>query len=82
MIAIMMRSIYTDVEENKERRGKQMRTCPKCTKTYTERPALSRVDSKTEICPTCGMLEAVRSIPKGAMSADQIAELEKTVREL
>lgn len=59
-----------------------MRTCPTCNKTYTERPALSRADNKTQICPTCGMLEAIRSIPKGAIPAEQIAELENTVKEL
>lgn len=39
--------------------------CPKCGHTYTERPALSRVDNKTAICPTCGTLEALASIPGG-----------------
>lgn len=59
-----------------------MRTCPTCNKTYAERPALSRADSKTEICPTCGMLEAIRSIPEGAIPAEQVAELKKAVKKL
>lgn len=35
------------------------RVCPTCGKFYTEHPALSRKDNKTEICPTCGMNEAI-----------------------
>ncbi len=35
------------------------RTCPKCGKEYTEHPALSRTDNKTEICPECGVREAL-----------------------
>lgn len=36
-----------------------MRTCPICGKDYIEYPALSRKDNETEICPDCGMLEAL-----------------------
>lgn len=32
--------------------------CPKCGCEYFEHPALSRVDD-FEICPECGMLEAL-----------------------
>ena len=35
------------------------RTCPKCGRTYQDYPALSRVDNKTEICPECGVREAL-----------------------
>ena len=38
------------------------RICPKCGKTYSEHPALSRVDDETEICPDCGILEALESM--------------------
>ena len=38
------------------------RICPKCGKAYTEHPALSRVDDETEICPDCGILEALESM--------------------
>ena len=34
-------------------------TCPKCGKSYTGRPALSRLDNTTAICPDCGTLEAL-----------------------
>ena len=44
----------------------EKRTCPKCGRTYTERPALSRNDNNTLICPDCGTLEALEAagIPK------------------
>lgn len=37
---------------------KEERTCPICERVYTEHPAISRRDNKTEICPECGMTEA------------------------
>lgn len=36
-----------------------MRTCPICGKLYGEYPAISRQDNKTEICPDCGLDEAL-----------------------
>ena len=36
--------------------------CPRCGKVYTDRPAISRVDDKTPICPDCGTREALESI--------------------
>ncbi len=36
-----------------------IRTCPFCNETYEDYPALSRMDNKTEICPTCGVREAL-----------------------
>ena len=33
--------------------------CPKCGRTYQGYPALSRKDNRTEICPGCGILEAL-----------------------
>lgn len=35
--------------------------CPKCGCEYTGRSALSREDNKTEICPDCGMREALNA---------------------
>lgn len=35
--------------------------CPKCGYEYTGRPALSRKDNRTEICPDCGMREALNA---------------------
>lgn len=34
-------------------------TCPRCKKVYTEYPALSRLDNKTDICSKCGTEEAL-----------------------
>ena len=42
------------------------RKCPRCGRTYTEHPAISRSDSKTEICPDCGIVEAMEAYLKGA----------------
>ena len=39
-----------------------IRTCPRCGASYRAVPALSRVDNATEICPDCGILEALESI--------------------
>ncbi len=33
--------------------------CPKCGKYYTGYPALSRRGNRTEICPECGIKEAL-----------------------
>lgn len=35
------------------------RTCPRCGKVYLDYPAISRKDNKTEICPECGLAEAL-----------------------
>ena len=43
--------------------------CPRCGKVYTDRPAISRADNKTPICPDCGTREALESI--GIDSAEQ-----------
>ena len=37
----------------------RMRICPKCGKHYSEHPAISREDNKSEICPDCGFHEAI-----------------------
>ena len=36
--------------------------CPKCGQIFTERPAVSRVDGTTLICPDCGTREALASL--------------------
>lgn len=33
--------------------------CPLCGQIYDARPALSRADGKTSICPDCGIREAL-----------------------
>lgn len=36
--------------------------CPKCGQPYKGRPALSRYDVKTLICPDCGVREALATL--------------------
>ena len=48
--------------------------CSRCGKVYTGRPAISRVDDKTPICPDCGTREALESI------GIDIAEQDKNLR--
>ena len=43
--------------------------CPRCGKEYSDRPAISRADNKTPICPDCGTRESLESI--GIDSAEQ-----------
>ena len=38
------------------------RICPACGGPLTAHPALSRIDNKTEICPDCGLIEALSMI--------------------
>lgn len=33
--------------------------CPKCHSEFVGYPALSRIDNETEICPACGVREAI-----------------------
>ena len=40
----------------------QPRICPLCGRAYDEPPALSRMDNQTDICPRCGMMEALAAI--------------------
>ena len=40
----------------------RLSVCPRCGKPYFERPALSRVDNETLICPDCGTREALADL--------------------
>lgn len=51
------------MEKNSER------TCPKCGRTYTAPPALSRKDNETLICPICGIAEGISSLPEELQTA-------------
>lgn len=46
--------------------------CPRCGKAYTGRPAISRADNKTPICPDCGTREALESIVVDTAEQDEI----------
>lgn len=51
------------------------RNCPKCGCTYTERPAVSRTDNETMICPDCGTREALESIGISKDEQDKIISI-------
>ena len=46
--------------------------CPRCGKEYTGRPALSRADNQTPLCPDCGTREALESIGIDIAEQDKI----------
>lgn len=43
-------------------RMSERKMCPMCHREYTERPAISRVDGITPICPDCGTRQALGSL--------------------
>ncbi len=45
-----------------KRSTRKSRVCPRCGQTYSEPPALSRVDNETLICPDCGTREALATL--------------------
>ena len=49
------------LHESVTRKIFEVQRCPKCKKEFTECPALSRIDNETEICPECGINEAMKS---------------------
>ncbi len=53
---------------------REIGVCPRCGKTYTEPPALSRTDNETLICPDCGTREALESLGVSAEEQDKILE--------
>ena len=57
----------------KERIRENM-VCPICGKSYAERPALSRKDNKTLICPDCGTREALESLGVGTDEQEKILD--------
>ena len=40
----------------------KIRICPICGQEYTDRPAISRTDGETPICPDCGTRQALESL--------------------
>lgn len=39
--------------------GNKMRVCPRCKRKYSDYPATSRRDNTIQICPDCGLKEAM-----------------------
>ena len=54
--------------------AEQKRVCPICRKTYTEHPALSRVDNETLVCPDCGVVESLESLGISKEKQEKILE--------
>ncbi|MBQ9349000.1 MAG: hypothetical protein IJT94_16960 [Oscillibacter sp.] len=52
--------------------GVRTAVCPICGQTYHGRPALSRLDNVTEICPDCGTRQALESIGVEPEEREQI----------
>ncbi len=50
----------------------RQRVCPRCGMTYSEPPALSRVDNETQICPDCGTREALVTLGVSQIEQDSI----------
>lgn len=48
--------------------------CPICGQRYHERPAISRTDNKTPICPDCGTRQALETIGVFGKEQDEILE--------
>ena len=49
--------------------------CPCCGKTYTDRPAISREDNQTPICPDCGTREALSAMGVSVEEQEEIIEI-------
>lgn len=54
---------------------REPRICPKCGCSFTERPALSRVDNETLICADCGCRESLDSIGISAEEQEKIISI-------
>lgn len=51
------------------------RSCPICGQTFTERPAVSRTDNYTLICPDCGTRQALASLGVDPEEQNAIIEI-------
>ena len=54
---------------------RQPMVCPLCGKTYTDVPALSRMDNETPICPDCGTRQALESIGVSTEEQEKILSI-------
>ena len=49
-------------------------TCPVCGQAYTGKPALSREDNSTLICPDCGTRQALAAMGMGGAEQEAVIE--------
>lgn len=59
----------------KESNIRHIRVCPRCGQRYTARPALSRADNETLICPDCGTREALATIGVSVEEQEEILQV-------
>lgn len=59
-----------------ETRTTEFKICPKCGRNYKAPSAISRVDNKTPICPTCGTREALEGL---GIKNDEIERIIETI---
>ena len=59
----------SEVIEEETTEDKSYRMCPRCGRPYSDYPAISRYDDKTEICPDCGVEEAMINYTGGTLEA-------------
>ena len=52
-----------------------MPICPSCGREYTDHPAVSRKDNITEICPDCGVIEALDAAGASQEAKDKILSI-------
>ena len=52
----------------------KVRVCPICRQEYTDRPAISRTDGETPICPDCGTRQALESLGIDAEEQEKILD--------
>lgn len=53
----------------------QIRICPICGTAFGARPAVSRLDNETLICPDCGIREALASIGVDKVEQERILHI-------
>ena len=59
----------SEVIEEETTKDKPYKMCPRCGRPYSDYPAISRYDDKTEICPDCGVEEAMINYTGGTLEA-------------
>lgn len=59
----------SEVIEEEATEDKSYKMCPRCGRPYSDYPAISRYDDKTEICPDCGVEEAMINYTGGTLEA-------------
>ena len=62
---------------------KQLMKCPICGKVFTDPPALSRKDNKTQICPDCGVDEALEAFYEAdGRSMEDLKKAKEVIHEM